>query len=272
MDTSVRIATLNTWKCDGLYDNRLVTMAEMFKRIRPDIIALQEVFSCPETGDDTGEFLAKKLHLNCFSLKIRKKNRPFKGANLMSSSGLTVLSRYMVTGINFELPSDPRDGERYAQSVLIDVSGHRVHLINTHLTHLRDQDALRCSQMLTILQNVEAQSNGNCSILCGDFNAELSSPELQRAIEKSILIIADTYPLGNGEEPRNSLLPVNGKQRGRNRCIDFILSASRRGAGNIFSHAQCIGNIPDASGNYPSDHCGFSIDMNLSNNRKLLSY
>jgi endonuclease/exonuclease/phosphatase family metal-dependent hydrolase len=77
------------------------------------------------------------------------------------------------------LPSAPEDGERIALSCDIQVSDHRLRLINTHVTHLKNAYHLRHQQWQAVLDHAGA-ALADCSVLvCGDLNAPLSDPALQ---------------------------------------------------------------------------------------------
>jgi len=93
------IVTINTWKCDGDYEDRLALMSDQLKHLKPAIIACQECFKSEETGADTLAFLAGGLGMNYYFLPGRSKKRLFKGKWIESLSGLGVMSKYPIENI-----------------------------------------------------------------------------------------------------------------------------------------------------------------------------
>jgi endonuclease/exonuclease/phosphatase family metal-dependent hydrolase len=61
---NIKIITINTWKCDGEYRERMRSLAEGLRLLKPDIIACQECFVSEEA--DTLKFLAAELHMNYY--------------------------------------------------------------------------------------------------------------------------------------------------------------------------------------------------------------
>ena len=143
----MRLVTLNTWKGDGAYAGRMDRMAEGLAELAPDVVALQEVLLAPALGCDTAAFLADALGLPAVTLPLRRKRRVVEGRAADSWSGLAVLSRRpILSHRTIPLPDDPRDGERAALAVELDLDGIRVTVVTLHLTHLADGDALRRRQ------------------------------------------------------------------------------------------------------------------------------
>jgi endonuclease/exonuclease/phosphatase family metal-dependent hydrolase len=150
---SLRIVTINTWKCDGAYRDRLRWLGDELKRLQPDVIALQECFRDVEGAYDTAAYLARTLHFRHAWTPARLKLREFESRALESWSGLALLSRWPFRRVEkVDLPSDERDGERIAQVALVDWEDGVV-IANLHLTHLRDAAELRRRQLATLLMH-----------------------------------------------------------------------------------------------------------------------
>jgi endonuclease/exonuclease/phosphatase family metal-dependent hydrolase len=45
---TLRLVTINTWKCDGAYHRRLDHLERSLRRLRPDVICCQGVFQSPD--------------------------------------------------------------------------------------------------------------------------------------------------------------------------------------------------------------------------------
>ncbi|MDZ7825343.1 MAG: hypothetical protein U5R48_04065 [Gammaproteobacteria bacterium] len=113
---SMRIVTLNTWKCEGDYDRRLACMADSLAALAPDVVCLQECFV--GAGSDTLHALAAATGLRPYASPAREKTRTFRGRPVTSTSGLGMLVDGEVSGFSrVDLPSEPRDRERAAQIV-----------------------------------------------------------------------------------------------------------------------------------------------------------
>lgn len=136
---TLTIVTLNTWKCEGRYRDRLQWMADGLKALKPDFVLLQEAFVCQECGADTATFLADALALHAESMTGRRKPRLFDGALRDSSSELSVLSPIKPTErAETPLTPHPLDPERAAFKLDFTWRTHALTIINTHLTHRSD--------------------------------------------------------------------------------------------------------------------------------------
>lgn len=250
------LLTINTWKCDGNYRQRMVLLRTQLGDLKPDVIACQEVFSADEA--DTGRELARSLGMFYSYAPARKKPRLFEGNLTDSESGLGVLSRYPILQTDtLPLPPHPDDTDRLAQLCWLRVNGTPVLVVNTHLTHLRGQSELRQQQLATLLAHPALTDPGGTVFLCGDFNAEAQSPEIQFLPNHPTVSVQNTYALGNGTPPGYTMPDRTGK--GRSRCIDFIFSLSPV----TITEARVVLDLADADGNYPSDHCGVLITAQL---------
>ncbi len=270
--TSLRILTLNTWKCDGNYRARLAWLLTELGPIRPDVLALQEVFQAQTA--DTARTIAESLNMGYWVAPARQKVRLFEQQPADSSSGLAVLTRFLTQGqVVRALPIDERDGERLAQYVSLTISGQSVLIINTHLSHLRGASALRQAQLQALLEPLKpADKQGirfeeqtySAVFLCGDFNAERHSPEIRFLLNQTRLSVQYTTLTTNGLTPavtlpnRHSSAPFSGTE------IDFIFSiAPTTDQHPIVNQARVVLTEPDANGHYPSDHVGVLIDAIL---------
>jgi endonuclease/exonuclease/phosphatase family metal-dependent hydrolase len=176
----LRLLTFNTWKCDGEYALRLQAMVRQLSRVDADVIALQEVFATDDGQVHTGRHLAQALGMELVDAPVRAKPRWHEGRWQPSFSGLALLTRWPVQqSAVLPLPSVPEDGERIALSCDIQISGHRLRVVNTHLTHLENARHLRHQQWQAVLDHADT-APADCSVLvCGDLNAPLSDPALQ---------------------------------------------------------------------------------------------
>ncbi|NRA30760.1 MAG: endonuclease/exonuclease/phosphatase family protein [Parvularculaceae bacterium] len=178
---SLIIATLNTWKCDGRYQDRLGWMADGLFALQPDIVLLQEAFVCAEMGLDTAQHLADYLNLHVARLPGREKARMFEGRRRRSFSDLAILHRMRpLAQTGLQLPQHKDDPDRQAQRVEFDWRGIPLAITNVHLTHRRgeDGDRVREQQVLASTQFCHPPTHG-LALLAGDFNATPSSAAIR---------------------------------------------------------------------------------------------
>jgi endonuclease/exonuclease/phosphatase family metal-dependent hydrolase len=237
----MRIVTLNTWKNEGDYRRRLGLMCEGLAALSPDVVCLQEAFVAQ--GLDTAQTLAAHLGLAVHAAPARLKPRNHESRLVDSTSGLAVLSRWPSISASLPLPSDPADGERIAQRLDIRVGDRHLRVLNLHLTHLRDADALRGDQLAHALAWASEGLAGGL-VVAGDLNATAAAVALA--------------PLGL--PPRAGTL--HGGRLGvvpTTRAIDHCVLL-RPGGWREVVQFRGLEN-PDAEGWFPSDHACVGVDL-----------
>jgi len=257
----IKIITINTWKCDGNYDERMRILAEQLAALKPAIVACQECFYSDEGKADTLKFLADRLSMNYSFLSGRSKSRYLAGNWVDSQSGLGILSSYPLTATNdLNLPVVLGDDERKVQQVEVTLpSGKTILVTNTHLTHLNNTLG-RKEQAEALADMVMLNKVDGYNIVCGDFNCEPASIEVKSFIKKSKAV--DCYIAGNGPEPRHSL--ANAFARNVYICVDHIFALPIPGSSKYpqFINSRVVLNIPDRqTGLFPSDHFGISTEL-----------
>ena len=180
MQHALKVVTLNTWKCDGRYWDRLDWMAKELERLSPDIVFLQEAFTCPACSADTADWLASALGLEAHPLTGREKERMFEGAPRWSSSDLAILCPFTpLRRREVTLTGHEADPDRKALALDVECHGLPLRLVNTHLTHTRDPEGQRARhQQAKQVFDLASPLGAEFSIVGGDFNANLNTPEL----------------------------------------------------------------------------------------------
>jgi endonuclease/exonuclease/phosphatase family metal-dependent hydrolase len=257
IEQKIKIVTINTWKCDGDYRERLTILAKQLAELNPDIIACQECFVSDNA--DTLRYLSEILKMGYAYLPGREKKRYFESEYVDSGSGLGVLSKYPIADASWlALPVIPEDNDRKIQQVEIMIDETRLYVTNTHFTHLRNEKIKRM-QAETLASFVLDKAEGY-HIICGDFNSEITSEAMEVFMKKSNAI--DCYSAGGGEKSRYSLLePL---QEGKKICVDHIFSLPFNGSGNYpeFINSAIVLNEPDAkTGIFASDHFGITTTL-----------
>lgn len=180
----MRIVTLNTWKCDGTYRERLQLMAQGLAALAPDLVLLQEVFASDDGAWDTAAFLAGALSMTATHARARHKPRQVEGRLCPSSSGMAALSRQPALEHHvLPLPADAADGERIAQLLRYPVGPQGGWVLNMHLSHLRDASALRARQLQACLAALRHHAGAAPSLIAGDFNATPDSVEFRQLLD-----------------------------------------------------------------------------------------
>lgn len=261
MDQRLRILTLNTWKCDGAYEDRLEWMADALCALAPDIVCLQEAFLCPETKDDTAAFLALRLSMNLEVLAARKKSRRFKGRDRLSWSNLAILSRRPMTRApDLKLAEIERDADRWAMHVQIEAApGRVVSVINTHFTHIRgyDGDGARKAQSKQIADLCQ-KIDSDAAIICGDLNAEPDADSLKPLLRLNLASPPSDDATGtfHGERAGSIQSP---------RKIDFIEAAfTHKETGTLLDRRPALNQPVGPDGEFPSDHAALLADILLA--------
>ncbi len=257
----IKIVSINTWKCDGAYAERMVSLASQLALLKPQIVFCQECFQTEDGTTDTLAFLSDSLKLRASFLPCRPKKRFFQGSWVESFSGMGVLSAFpIVAEEGFELPFMAADPGRKMQKLDVEIKpGLYLSLFNVHLTHNLPGGKEIRKEQLHFISSIFNQQTDRIRLVAGDFNCEASSAELGSFIQSAA--VSDTYVLAKGGEPRYSMLDCF--ERRQPYCIDYIFSSplSDSVIPSVFENGAVVLNQPAAGGVYPSDHFGMSVDL-----------
>ncbi len=169
MNIRFSIATFNLWKNCGDFPKRIFDIAQYLKDI--DCVCLQEDYH-----DDTfssSDEINKNLGFYKISLPLRSKIRDGK----ISSSNLTILSKYKINLLDIIYFNKNQNDERGGQIVQIEHNGKKILIVNTHLTNLSLK--LRMEQ-IRIINFYLQKFKGDITIICGDMNATENSREIKK--------------------------------------------------------------------------------------------
>lgn len=255
MGSSMRIVTLNTWKCDGAYRMRLPLMAQGLAALAPDLVLLQEVFASDDGFYDTAAVLAQALSMVAAHAPARHKTRQFEGRPHPGTSGMAVLSRQpALEHLVLPLPADATDGERVAQLLHYAVGPDGLWVLNVHLSHLPGASALRANQLQTCLAELRRHTAGAACLIAGDFNTTPASAEFRQLLDA----------------PENFFNPFAGQRKtthrneaGEDLDLDHIL-LSRIGPNRVNAAAVALDprNVPCPL--RASDHAAVVMDLDLT--------
>lgn len=168
--SSVNIATYNIWKNDGDFPNRIYNLSNHLRAKKLDIICFQEDFNSEDFS--SSRFLNVELDFNYITTKTRNKKRN----TVLSSSNLTILSRYKIKLLDEIYFNKNEADERACQIIEVTLKKTKVLLVNTHLSHINSKN--RIEQIEEILNYLKKYNNYELTFFCGDLNAQPNSEEL----------------------------------------------------------------------------------------------
>ena len=262
---NLSVVTINTWKCDGDYFNRMLLMVEELKAIAPDIIACQECFQTKDENADTLNYLAEQLGMYQTFLPGREKSRYFDGGWRDSLSGLGILSRFPLTELPpVLLPLTSEDDERKLQQAIVTLpNGEHVLITNLHLTHISDAENTRLLQIEKLAFVINQNQTHQNHFICGDFNATSSSLEIESL--QALSNIFDLYEEGDGDKPCISLAPEY--HHFERVCVDFIFAQALPNATKhkVIKSSIVLKQYSEAFKTYPSDHFGIFVEIEFPN-------
>jgi endonuclease/exonuclease/phosphatase family metal-dependent hydrolase len=245
-----RVALLNLHQGFTRWTERRELIVEQLGKLRPDILALNEISVPLQTGRWLQGEANERFRLQ-YALVQQTKSGYWSEDE---AQGLLTCFPIVETG-NLDYLSRGR----VAQVVRIDVEGHQVDVYVTHLHHVPEEDGLRQYQVRRLFQWIESRDNVSGCIVCGDFNATSDSPSV-RLIPASFrpVQIAPTFPTGLRAPGRP---PLESHVEPLSFCFDYIWIAGNlesREAGRCFDQPES-----DDPTLWPSDHVGVWADLTL---------
>jgi len=186
---SFSVLTLNLWNINEPLEPRYRALDAGLRKLRPDIICVQEVGSDPKTIRSQSQFIAEMSGL----------------AHVVEKHSLAIVSRYPV-GLSrcVALPEFPGDGPRFVLLAECSIGGRPLLVANTHLAYPPEMIAERRQQtdvLLAALKNFSSKRDKPAKLLCGDFNDVAESPTVRAVLEsdeKFHDVFAECNPLDPG--------------------------------------------------------------------------
>ena len=206
------ILTLNLWNINEPLEPRYVALAAGLKKMRPDIVCLQEVYRDPKSERSQAELIADMCGLTCRT----------------EENGLAIFCSQPVVRLNSAaLPKLPRDPPRHVILAEFLIEGRPLLVINTHLAYppeLIEGRKKQADALLAAVNRHYPESEGVAKILCGDFNDTADSPTICAILnsdEEFIDVFAECHPNNQGftYSPRNPYVEQSWTKDER---IDYI--------------------------------------------------
>jgi endonuclease/exonuclease/phosphatase family metal-dependent hydrolase len=242
--TTVTVATFNIFNKIGRWGERLPLVVDQLNELRPDVIALQEI----DLTIDQGMSL-------CRLVNSRLDEQPRYWAYHMGRPGRVAHSQALA--ILSRLPVERHEGldllsyEGVAQRVRLRLSGgEALDFYNTHLYFPPEAVEERLVQARKLVEWTDTWSDGDATVVVGDFNAYPGEPTVAFMKER----FASANESANGREPEKTWpTPVNTYDPSPPGCLDYIWvrDAEVLAAGLTLDRPH-----PLDADLFPSDHLG----------------
>ena len=165
------VLTLNLWNINEPLKKRYGALGTGLKRLRPDIVCLQEVDRDPKSGRSQSELIAKMC----------------SHARVVEDDGLAIVcSVPIVRSAHVPLPEFSGDFPRQMLSVELLIDNRPLLVTNTHLAYPPKmiQDRKKQAEMLLAsIKHRHSTGRGMATILCGDFNDVVDSPAVKAVLD-----------------------------------------------------------------------------------------
>ena len=166
---TLTVVTLNLWHDQHDWPRRLkVILAEM-RRIRPDVLCLQEVLQNPSLRNQA-ETLGDSLGCHVQFASVDGPERPKRYGN-------AILTPHRVR-VGGSRNLAPTDDYRAVAHLRFDWRGHTIDAYSTHLHHTPAGGSIRATQIRHLLAYVDSTRGDGPTVIAGDFNAELGTSEM----------------------------------------------------------------------------------------------
>ena len=188
---TLTVVTLNLWHDSHEWPKRLNVIVAELRRIRPDVLCLQEVLQHPELRNQAltlGDSLG--CHVHFASVDGPERSKRYGNAILTPH-------RVLLTG---ERNLEPANDYRAVAHVRIAWRGREVDAYSTHLHHTPEGGAIRATQIRHLLAYVDSTRGGGPSVIAGDFNAEPGTPEMNLVSERNVDAFGATHPKASRAE------------------------------------------------------------------------
>ena len=69
------LVSINTWKCDGNYSERIPLLTKELDKLSPNIVLFQEVFHCIDNTVSTKRYFEERLNKTTYFFASREKKQ-----------------------------------------------------------------------------------------------------------------------------------------------------------------------------------------------------
>jgi endonuclease/exonuclease/phosphatase family metal-dependent hydrolase len=221
----MKILTLNIWGAPQAKarSERIAAIAEEMKRINPDVICFQEVYTMANRADLIGRLQAQWPHYHYF-------------ASAVLGSGLLTMSRYPIVEAVFHRfrmggkPERLKHGDYYVGKgiglcrIAYEDKVLDVYNIHPHAQYEMDNDneyaVYNETSLYEAVQFINAQSGENPLVVCGDFNTRPDQAGYR--ILMSLGRFLDSYKYQHGRHDI-TYATNNAYVKGHDQVLDYVM-------------------------------------------------
>ena len=188
---TLTVVTLNLWHDQRDWPSRLKVIVAELRRIRPDVLCLQEVLQ-HETLRNQAETLGDSLGCQVQFASVDPPGQPKRYGNAVLTP-----HRVLARGSRNLAPADDY---RVVAHVRLEFRGRAIDAYSTHLHHTPQGGGIRATQIRHLLAYVDSTRGEGPLVLAGDFNAELGTPEMSLVTEKYVNAFRAVHPNATREQ------------------------------------------------------------------------
>jgi endonuclease/exonuclease/phosphatase family metal-dependent hydrolase len=240
---SLTVVTLNLWHDQQNWPRRLNLIVAEMRRIRPDVLCLQEVLqnaNLPNQARTLGDSLGCRVQFASVDGPERPKR--YGNAILTPHSILVGESRNLA----------PADDYRAVAHVRFSWRGGAVDAYSTHLHHTPEGASIRATQIRHLLAYVDSTRGDGPVVIGGDFNCELGSDEMNLVTAR----YTDAFHAVHPKASRAESVTFNARFGVDPGAIDHIF-VERRGSSPLVPFAcEVIFDSVGPDSVWASDHFG----------------
>jgi endonuclease/exonuclease/phosphatase family metal-dependent hydrolase len=243
-----RVVTLNLEQDHKRWQARCRLLIEEIDRLKPDIIAFNEVSVPLQSARSLQKAAAELAGIEYNLVQQTRVN------GLSKVEGEALLTRFSVVETG-NLDYQARDMVALVARIM--VGGMPLDAYVTHLYMSRGDDSLRLFQVQQLLAWIDTRDDVSERIVCGDFNAEPDTPS-------AALMATRFRPTQTAPTAFTPLADDNGSVSHpywprMDRCIDYIWASPGL---HIVASSVCFNrSSPDDPSLWPSDHAGVWADF-----------
>lgn len=256
----LRLATWNVWWRFGEWEHRLELITACLRRLRPDIVTLQEVWE----DDDRSQ--AAEI-AGALGMHYRYAWRLDVGVRL----GNAILTRSPILASDYVPLSGlaERDLLGTALAVTVESGQAPVSVVTTHLEYARHASSTRQRQVIEVLELAQRfRTHSYPLLLTGDLNALPDSQEIRQLTGRTQPLVEglafyDAWEFADPAELGHTRLCANPNvdaRLGPPARLDFILVESDEARGEVGMPRE-VGLLGGADDDWPSDHLGVWADL-----------
>lgn len=247
-DDEVSVVSLNLWHDKGDWPARQRQIVAELRRLRPDVIALQEVLQ-HESLPNQAQQLADALGYRAYFSSVDAADAPRRYGN-------AILSRRPILALDWA-PLQPADDYRTVAHARIAIGQRAVDVYATHLHYKPEGGQIRRRQVADLLARIQANDDGTPVLVVGDFNAGEHAPEFAELAARYRNAYGARHPGIADDAREHSTLNLNQYAPLR---IDHIWFDPHAFA---VIDARRLFVQPDRDGVWASDHYGLQARLRL---------